>query len=115
MITRENHIGTIVVSRKYLTELVWNTVIGSFGVAGLNSGSLFEDVISVCTKKTTGNGVNIITKNNQLVINLNISVVFGTNISAVVNSLRHRVSYAVEEATGIQVSKINISIDNIMS
>lgn len=114
MITVENHIGKITVSNAYLTDLVWTTVTGCFGVVDMNSSSLFEEAASFLSRrKSKDNGVIIKVKNNQLIINIHISVTFGTSIPAVINSLKHKVRYAVEEATDIKVSKINISVDNI--
>ncbi|MBP1566988.1 MAG: Asp23/Gls24 family envelope stress response protein [Oscillospiraceae bacterium] len=114
MITRENHIGKIIISDKYIRELIWNTVAGSFGVSGVNEDSLFGDILPFLKKKNThSNGVNIVSKDNKLIINLKISVTCGTNISAIVKSLRHRVSFVVEEATGIKVSKVNVFIDSV--
>ena len=113
MIIRENHIGKITISDNYLEELIRNTIAGSFGVAGVNEDSLIGDILPFLKKNTRSNGVNIISKDNKLIIYLKISVTCGTNISAIVRSLRHRVSYVVEEATGIEVSKINVFIDSV--
>ncbi|MDO5560458.1 MAG: Asp23/Gls24 family envelope stress response protein [Oscillospiraceae bacterium] len=114
MITVENHIGKITVSNAYLTDLIWTTVTGCFGVTAMNSSSLPEEIASYLTRrKSKDNGVIIKVKDNNLMINLHISVTFGTNISAVINSLKHKVRFTVEEATGITVSEINISVDNI--
>ncbi len=114
MITIENHIGKITISNNYLTDLIWNTVTDCFGIVDMNSGSFFEDIKSLLRKnKNSGNGVIIKAKDNALIINIHVSVTFGTNISAVVNSLKHKVRFAVQEAAGVTVSKINVSIDNM--
>ena len=114
MITVENHIGKITVSNRYLTDLIWNTVTGCFGVVDMNAGSFFEDIASHFRRRTaSGNGVVIKVKNNNLFIDIHMSVTFGTNLSAVVSSLKHKVRFVVEEAVGITVSKINVSIDNM--
>lgn len=114
MITIENHIGKITISNNYLTDLIWNTVTDCFGIVDMNSGSFFQDIKSLLKKdKKSGNGVIIKAKDNTLIINIHVSVTFGTNISAVVNSLKHKVRFAVQEAAGVTVSKINVSIDNM--
>lgn len=114
MITVENHIGKITVSERYLTDLVRNTVTGCFGVTDMNTVSVLNDICSVLKiDRICGNGVSIKTRNNRLCINLHVSVILGTNISAVAASLKHRVKYAVEEATGIDVAVINVYVDAI--
>ncbi|MBE6852555.1 MAG: Asp23/Gls24 family envelope stress response protein [Ruminococcus sp.] len=114
MITLENHIGKITISNRYLTDLIRNTVAECFGVADMNAVSFIDDVCSFFRKdKSAGNGVIVRVKDNRLIINLHISVIYGTNIPAVVSSIKHELMYTVKEATGIDVARINISVDNI--
>jgi uncharacterized alkaline shock family protein YloU len=42
---------------------------------------------------------------------LHISVSYGVNISAIVESIVNKVRYTVEEATDLKVSKVNVYID----
>lgn len=114
MITIENHIGKIKISDRYLRELIWNTVTDCFGVVDLNARSVFEDIKTHLFRDPNyGNGVSIKVKDNSLVISIHISVTFGTNIAAVVKSMKHKVRYAVEEAAGVKVSQIHVSVDSM--
>lgn len=114
MITIENHIGKITISNRYLKDLIWNTVTECFGVADMRDISLISDICSFFRKNhNSGNGISLRVKDNRLIIGIHISVICGTNISAVVSSLKHKVQYAVEEATGVDVAVINVSVDSI--
>lgn len=113
MIKVENHIGKITISNNYLTELIWNAVTDCFGVVDMNACSLWDDVKSHVLKRSKKNGVTVRVRDNNLIINIHMSVTFGTNISAVVSSMKNKVRFAVEQAAGITVSKINVSIDNM--
>ena len=114
MLTIENHIGKITVSTRYLTDLIWNTVTGCFGVADMNTVSMLSDIRSALRlDKMNRNGVGIKVKKNRIFISLHVSVTIGTNISAVTGSLKHRVRYAVEQATGMDVAGINVFVDSI--
>ena len=48
---------------------------------------------------------------NKLVIDLHIIVSFGVNIPAIVKSIVNKVKYTVEDATGLEVSKVNVFVD----
>ncbi|MCM1329232.1 MAG: Asp23/Gls24 family envelope stress response protein [Ruminococcus sp.] len=117
MLTVENHLGTIGISEEYLTSLIGYTVSACFGVAGLNSADKKRGLLSVFKKAEIGRKkcVKLSTKNGKLVIGLHITVVFGTNISAVTESLVHKVRYTVEEKTGLEVGKITVYIDGMKS
>ena len=49
-----------------------------------------------------------------LVIELHIKVTFGLNIAAIVRSITHKVKYAVEDATGLKVQRIDVCVDDIV-
>ena len=112
MIQIENHIGNITVTREYLVELIECTVKNCFGVAGLNYTSGWKEFFSFGGQKKS-KGVEIHTLNNQLVVDLHISVSYGINIGAVVDSITNKVRFAVNEACGITVEQVNVFIDDL--
>ena len=59
-------------------------------------------------------GVRVIRENGELCIELHIKVTYGVNIGAIVRSIIHKVKYAVEDATGLQVQRISVSVDDIV-
>ncbi|MBQ8296716.1 MAG: Asp23/Gls24 family envelope stress response protein [Ruminococcus sp.] len=118
MVSIENHIGKITVSEKYLKELVKHTVSGCFGVADVYSTGAFNNTVAsltagiICKKH---DGVLIRTnKEGGLIIDLHIKVTFGTNITAAVKSITHKVSFTVEEAIGTAVSQVNVFVDEMI-
>lgn len=117
MVSVENHIGKITVSENYLTELVKQTVAGCFGVADVCSVNTFLCAISAITGGRVfekHKGIQIYTdKEGGLIIDLHIKMSYGTNISAAVNSITHKVQFTVEEATGIAVHKVNVYVDGM--
>lgn len=116
MVNIENHIGKIIISKKYLMELVEHAVTNCFGVSGVCSVSTFFIAFSALTSKNLdrNKGVEIYTdKNGSLIINLHIKVTYGTNISAVVKSVSHKVRFTVEESIGVTVHEVNVFIDEM--
>lgn len=116
MIIVENHIGKITITAAYLSALVGYTVTSCFGVADMNDASPKEALLSLLHRaKQIDKGVSIQSKDKKLIVNLHISVTFGTNIAAIADSISNKVRFAVEEATGITVSKVNVFIDGMNS
>lgn len=117
MVSIENHIGKITVSENYLTELVKHTVADCFGVADLCSANSLLNCLSALTGGKffdKRRGVQICTdKDGGLIINLHIKVTYGTNITAAVKSITHKVSFTVEEAVGTAVHKVNVYVDGM--
>lgn len=48
-------------------------------------------------------------------MDLHISVIYGMNISAIAKSIVNKVRYTVEEATGLDVKKVNVFVDGMKS
>lgn len=114
MINNENYLGKISMSDAYLKDLVCRTVSRCFGVAGMRSCSFREFILNdILRRKTKGIGTFITEKDNELIVNLHICVTYGTNISAVVSSVKNKVTFALNEFAGVTVRAVNIYVDGI--
>ena len=114
MINLENHLGTISISDSYFANLVGNAASSCFGVVSMSDLSVTGGIISRVKKDDPINrGVRIRTVDGKLVIDMHIIVSYGVNISAIVKSIIHKVRYTVEEATGLDVQKVNVYVDKI--
>ena len=60
-------------------------------------------------------GITVKSVNGALVIDLNIAVSYGVNISAIANSIVNKVRYTIESATDLKVSEVNVHIEGIDS
>ncbi|MBP1559831.1 MAG: Asp23/Gls24 family envelope stress response protein [Oscillospiraceae bacterium] len=114
MLTVENHLGTIGISKKYLTELIGYTASTCFGVAGLNLAES-RGLASVFKKADMSRNrcVKLEEHDGKLTIGLHITVTFGTNISAVTENLAEKIRYTIEDKTGFEVSKITVYVDGM--
>lgn len=113
MIVIENHIGSIRVSKNYLYAVIEHTVTSCFGVADLCESSPLETIKTKLFPGDIQRGIQLRSKNNALVIDLHIVTGIGANIAAITDSIRNKVRYAIEEATGIQPEQINVFVDGI--
>lgn len=114
MVKLKNHLGTIEISKNVFINLVGSTATSCFGVAAMavsSPGAGFLHRIRGLSEDTCG--VQIRTRGGGLVIDLHIIVTYGTNISAIVKSIMHKVSYTVEEVTGIHVEHVNVFVDGM--
>ncbi len=109
----ENHLGTIGISDKYLYSLVEYTVSTCYGVAGLGKTCGKSFVSYAAEKAGIGKNISIDIRGGKLFIKLHITVIFGVNISAVSDSLVHKLRYTVQEKTGMEVGKVTVFIDGM--
>jgi uncharacterized alkaline shock family protein YloU len=95
MIKIRNHLGTIVISKKYLVKLVTEQVESCFGIAGLNNVEIMQ----------TGNGLSI---------KLSVDAAVDVNIPAVADAVSHKVSYVLTNKTGADVRSVELFVDRVV-
>ena len=60
-------------------------------------------------------GVRVTQEEGRLVIELHIAVSYGLNISTAARSISHRVKDEVEQATGLKVARVVVSVDDVIA
>ena len=114
MIKFENHLGSIDISQDYFANLVGHAASECFGVAGLVESTASRGLRYLLKNDDAQDkGVKVRTIAGGLVIDLHIAVTYGVNIAAIVKSIVNKVRYTVEEATGLQVAKVNVFVDDM--
>ena len=114
MIQIENHLGTIEISQDYFAYLVRNAASSCYGVAGMVKSGARQGIRSLISRRTyADDGVRVRSQGDKLIIDLHICVIFGVNISAIAKSIVNKVRYTVEQATGLEVKKVNVFVDGM--
>lgn len=94
MIKISNHLGTISISKKYLTKLVAGEVSGCFGIAGLRRVDISQNGSSVDVKLT-------------------VTAADDVNIPAVSDAVSHKVAYVLTQKTGVNVRSVEIYAEDL--
>lgn len=114
MIVTENYLGKIVFTTDYIKSVVSKTVSECFGVAEMNCTNLKEYIFSkVLGKPLPGTGISVKITENKVEISLHITAAYGTNISAVVKSIKNKVRFALAETAGIPVHSVSVYVDDV--
>lgn len=115
----KGHLGNINISKRFFEQLIGSTLRNCFGVADINSasaGKTFLEALPIIGKKQKdGKGVAVKSVDGKLQIDLHITVMYGINISSVVKSIQHKIAYAVNEETDLEVEAVNVYVDGIKS
>ena len=115
MISFFNTHGKVSMTSSYFSALVSRAVQSGFGVAGMAYHGRSDSLKGLVAKDSAAKGVRVREEDGQLVIDVHIKVTYGLNIAEAVRSVSHRVKYVVEEATGLAVKKIHVSVDDIVA
>ena len=108
--------GTVVLTLEYFSNLVGIIAGDSYGVKGMATRSMFEGIRALVFRGDfPEKGVRIYDKDGTLAIDIHIKVVYGVNISTVVENLSDKVKYTLEQTTGLTVGAINIFVDEMVA
>ncbi len=115
MVSYYNTLGKVSMTSGYFSELVATVVQSGFGVAGMAVKGTKDNLRSLLNKDFPEKGVRVREEDGQLDIELHIKVTYGLNITEAVRSVTHKVQYVVEEATGLTVRNVRVSVDDIIA
>ena len=119
MVVIRNHLGEIKMSKQFFSQLIGNTLVSCFGVVDTNTAGVLQSMTNslrcIGKKDKMFEGVSVRSNNNKLIIDVHITVLYGVNVSSVINSIQHKIAFAVEDETGLEVEKVNVFVDGINS
>ena len=114
MLKLENHLGTTTITTEYFAGLIGPVVSSCYGVVGISASTPMQGMLRrVSGRSTPAQGVKIKAIGDKLVVDIHIKVLYGINVSAIVKSIMNKVRYAVSQAVGLQVAKINVFVDDM--
>lgn len=114
MIRIQNHLGDIEISEGYFANLIGDAASSCYGVAGMVKSGTKQGIRSIFYKRSFADeGIRVQSDGERLVVDLHIAVIYGMNISAIAKSIVNKVRYVVEEATGLEVKKVNVFVDEM--
>lgn len=111
MIRVENRLGWVEISSNYFAGLVSRAASRCFGVSGMVVSGASQELRHIAGVRLPDRGVLVRQKDGELIVDLHIEVVYGINISAIVQSIVSEVRYAVEQPTGLRVNRVNVYVD----
>ncbi|MBS1419637.1 MAG: Asp23/Gls24 family envelope stress response protein [Firmicutes bacterium] len=111
-ITCQGDNGSINISEEVITSIVRTAISEVEGVAGLSNtaGSELAELIGL---KTGSRGVKVQFVEDKIVVDLIITVSYGSNIVGVAKSVQEKVMNIVQSTTGIEQAEVNVHVSGI--
>lgn len=113
MICLENQYGKVEISPVYFANLIGKAASECFGVAGMLGDPVQGLRQAISRREVADKGVRVRMAASGLVVDLHIIVLYGTNIAVISKSIMNKVRYTVEQATGLDVAKVNVFVDSM--
>ena len=111
-ITCREENGSINISEEVISGMVRAAVTEVEGVAGLSNtaGAEIAELIGI---KTLTRGVKVQFVDEKIVVDVIITVSYGSNVVDVARCVQDKVMTAVQAATGIEQAEVNVHVSGI--
>jgi len=110
----KNELGTICVENEVIARLAGTAAMECCGVVGMAAKNIKDGLVQLLRIESLTKGVKLETlEDGDLVIGLHIIVEYGTNITAIANTLISNVKYQIQDNAGMNVREVNIFVEGI--
>lgn len=111
-ITCQQENGSINISEEVISSLVSSAIAEVEGVAGL-SNTAGAEIAELLGIKSVSRGVKVQFVDNKIVVDLIITVAYGSNIMNVARATQDKVMNIVQSTTGIEQAEVNVHVSGI--
>ena len=105
-------LGTIHVSPRAVATIAYQAAMQSYGVVGLASKNLIDEVTNALVKDPT-HGIEVQYDGDRIDIDLFIIIEYGTRIKSVATSVANTVRFHTERTLGVPVNNINVHVQGL--
>lgn len=100
-----------------VTDTALATIIGLAahevpGVVGMSPAGLREGIKRILGASQSDEGV-VVSRDEKIIVDINVVVAYGVNIPAVADSIKERVYYAAENYAGVRIDDLMIHIAGV--
>ena len=106
-------LGQVTVDEDVITKVAGYAALECYGIVGMASKRSTDGIVQLMGRENLGRGVRIQVAEDSVAVELFIIVEYGISISAVASTIIDQVKYKVETLTGVTVSRVNVSIEDI--
>lgn len=105
-----NEYGIIKIDNEVVARVAGYTAMDCYGVVGMGAKSVKDGLVHLLKKESLTKGIHVSMLGNNIVIDIHIIVEYGTNITAIAQTLIDTVIYKVKEIVGVDLHQVNINV-----
>lgn len=108
-----NELGTISITEDVLAIIAGYSAIECAGIVAMASKRATDGIVELLGRENLRRGITIAINENKVTVNLFIIVEYGVSIAAVARNVVETVKYRLESIVGVQVERVNVTVEGI--
>ncbi len=109
----QNELGDVSIDTDVISTIAGVSAMECYGLVGMTYKSTKSGIAKILKGEHLSKGVEVMVKEEGVVINLFVIIQFGTKISVVAENIIEKVKYNVENLTGLSVLEVNLNIEGV--
>ena len=109
----KNQLGTISIENEVVARIAGMAAMECYGVVGMAAKNVKDGLVHLLKIESLTKGIQIKAVDGVFNIDLHIIAEYGTNITAICESLISTVKYKVEETCGLTVGRVNVFVEGL--
>ena len=106
--------GKIDVNDAVIAQVVGFAVTESYGIVGMVSQrAILDGIFDLLGRDNLAKGISIQRNQEEIILDIYVSVVYGTKISRICQNVQEKVRYTLQETFSLQAKAINIHVVNV--
>ncbi|MGI6189294.1 MAG: Asp23/Gls24 family envelope stress response protein [Clostridiales bacterium] len=110
---KKNSLGEIIITDEVLAMLAGISAMECYGIVGMASKRATDGIVELLGFDNLTRGVKVQTQDNNIFINLYIIVEYGISIATVAQNVIETVKYNIENFTGMNVKRVDITVEGV--
>ncbi len=102
-------LGGIQISPTAVATIAYHATLESYGVVGLAPKNLADGIVHSITREPM-RGVSVRYNGEDIDIEVNVIIEYGTRITSVAESVANTVRFHVEKALGLRVNSVSVHV-----
>lgn len=108
-----NQLGKVYVTNEVIATVAGFAAMEVFGLVGMASRKIKDGIAELLRRENLSKGIEVLTENEEVIIDMYIVVSYGTKISEVAHNVQQKVIYTLDNTLGIKVSKVNVMVQGV--
>jgi len=108
----KNH-GIITIDNEVVARIAGLAAMECYGIVGMAAKNVKDGIVRLLKIESLTRGIKITATDKTINIDLHVIAEYGTNITAICESLISTVKYKVEDTCGLTVGKVNVFVEGL--
>lgn len=105
--------GRIEVFPSAVAAIAGHAALRCYGIGGMAARGLRDGFAELLRRENVDRGVDVVSEESGLVIDVYVIVQYGVRISEVAHNLQETVKFEVERSVNVPVVKVNVNVQGV--